>query len=260
MADEATIIKRGIWQRTAFRPTSLIDPNAFLKVVEDLGSEEGYEQFVRKRVQQAVEAAKEVLELAGHPIVEGVYSKDQNGKHHWIGEVGSDAVVHSPTAIHLSVWPYFLEVSALSIEEFSIQLIRNARRFLETISNVRDNWQLASMSLYFSEAMYRFRVEHDGISHAAEKAIASRSGRKKVNVGKTNKANDKKRSVLKFAKSYIAETKNSNMLKPINLAKAYHASLPEISNDKKEISLSTIRRYVDELAAAGEINFPTRAV
>ena len=260
MVDNPTVTRRGIWQRIETAPPSFSDPDAFEKFMIEMGFDKDPEQFVRERIQQAIAAAKEVLKRAGHPIVEGVYSKDQNGKHHWIGEVGSDAVVHSPTAIHLSAWPYFLEVSALSIEEFSIRLIRNARRFLKTISNVRDNWQLASMSLYFTEAIYMFRVEHDGIGGTAEKALGSKTGRNKANQGKSKKATDIKDRVHEFALNFLAQSKNSNMKKPSILATLFHNTLPKNSGGKAERAPSTIRRYVDELESEGKIVFPTRPV
>lgn len=258
MAIETKTVVHGIWTQTETTYIGETMEESWELAASVFGKTP--ESIIRERVDQSIVAAKEVLKKAGYPIREGIYREDDNGQFYWAAEYHAKEEIVAWGRVAWTPWPFFLKALPLTIEYFAIDLIKKAQRFPLFVEEGKDNWNIALHSFQFAEAFWLFKIEHDGIALAAEKAIASQSGRKNLNKGRSKRASEKKGRTYNFALWYLTTTQNSNLKKPSILARSFFASLPKDSNGKAEMSISTISRYITELVSERKIDFPTLAV
>lgn len=248
MAIEKKTKTRGIWTQTETTYTGATIEESW-EVAAAVFSKTP-EAIVRERIDRSIIAAKEVLEKAGYPIREGIYRQDDSGKFYWAAEYSAKEEIAAWGRVAWKLWPNFLQADSLTIEHFAIDLIKKARLLPLSIDEGTNNWNIALDSFHFGEAFWLFKIEHDGIALAAEKAKASRLGGKKGNSEIAENIHQRRDQVLKLALEYVASPHNSRRLSKRATADAIFQKLAVLeckSVEDATVKLGTIRKDLDAL-------------
>jgi len=214
MAKVLSYLERGLWKRVVSRysDNEVMDP----------------QEVVTLTVEGAIKDAKEVLTHAGFPTIEGSYQENNEGE--------------------LIVWPLYLNVEPLSLEEFAVQLIGAANAFLENIRSSENSWEHAVMALNFSNSLNTFWMEKTGIAAASVQALQSAKGRRKGR--QSQSAGSRRIQVLAAVKAYLIAPGNSRKQKNLTIAIAIAPQFPGVT-------IESLRNDIRQLKKDGILELKT---
>lgn len=240
MAMERKTVKRGIWRRETITTTSWSD-------LKDLSKEAGWDETLesrfRENIANAIAAATKVLNKAGHPTRNGIYTKDSVGSYVWLADFGTGLKYEVGKSYH--AWPYFLPAEDLSLEDFAKDLIHNARGYLQMVQGDTDKWQLAMMSLHYAHALLRFTVESTGIAAAALAGSKAAKGAKK--------GRQRRRELAVLTKEIIVTALANLNVSDMDAMAIAKNILQEVNRQValldggRALAVETVQKYVQEL-------------
>jgi hypothetical protein len=245
MVMEKMVVKRGLWNQET---VSVSGPVDISELAKEVGWDKSLEDRFREHINHSVTIATRVLEKAGYPTRSGLYVKELNGEFSWLGDFGSKVSYQIGKSYHS--WPYFLPVEPLSSEYFAVRLIHNARGFLHRVENGAEKWDLASMSLYYADALLKFFVEDSGLAKKASAAIETEKGAKSGRDKRSNASNYSRQVIqTEFAKLPSGSPEKKNAMRG---AEAISAEVNRClrANGQRDLGIKTIQRCIQKLNSA----------
>jgi hypothetical protein len=204
------------------------------------------EVYVRSNISKVMDIAIEVLRRAGHPTKEGRYRKQADGTFRLI-----ENVEQTDLRSGIYFWPYFIPREPLTLEDFAVQLIHEARGLLESVERGHDIWSIASLVFHYSRAEFNFRLAIEGIADIASSGAASRRGTAKSAAKRMMSVTERQAAVKMSALKYLSRPGTSKKRSHKTVAAAIYEDIKRGFQGKA--SVETIRQDIMKLRKLGQI-------